>query len=33
MRANAYMGMVIAKLGASVDKRKAMEILKRIVGE
>ncbi len=31
MRANAYMGMVITKLGASVDKRKAMEILNRIV--
>jgi Glu-tRNA(Gln) amidotransferase subunit E-like FAD-binding protein len=31
LRANAYMGMVIAKLGASVDKRKAMEILNRIV--
>lgn len=31
MRANAYMGMVIAKLGVNVDKRKAMEILGRIV--
>ncbi len=31
LRANAYMGMVIAKLGANVDKRKAMEILNRIV--
>jgi uncharacterized protein YqeY len=31
LRANAYMGLVIAKLGASVDKRKAMEILNRIV--
>lgn len=31
LRANAYMGMVIAKLGNSVDKRKAMEILNRIV--
>src|SRR3989338_5707391 len=31
LRANAYMGMVIAKLCASVDKRKAMEILNRIV--
>jgi Glu-tRNA(Gln) amidotransferase subunit E-like FAD-binding protein len=30
MRANAYMGMVIAKL-PGVDKRKAMEILNRIV--
>jgi len=26
---NAYMGMVIGKLGKSVDKRKAMEILNR----
>ena len=33
MRANAYMGMVIGKLGTSVDKRKAMEILRRITGE
>jgi Glu-tRNA(Gln) amidotransferase subunit E-like FAD-binding protein len=31
LRANAYMGMVIAKLGNIVDKRKAMEILNRIV--
>lgn len=31
MRANAYMGMVIQKLGSSVDKRKAMEILNRVV--
>ena len=31
LRANAYMGLVLAKLGASVDKRKAMEILNRIV--
>src|SRR3989338_1291222 len=31
MRANAYMGIVIKKLGASIDKRKAMEILNRIV--
>ena len=30
LRANAYMGLVIAKLG-SVDKRKAMEILNRVV--
>ena len=30
---NAYMGMVIGKLGKSVDKRKAMEILNRIVGK
>ena len=33
LRANAYMGMVIQKLGTSVDKRKAMEILKKVVGE
>ncbi len=33
LRANAYMGMVIQKLGKSVDKRKAMEILKRLVWE
>jgi Glu-tRNA(Gln) amidotransferase subunit E-like FAD-binding protein len=31
LRANAYMGMVIAKLGTTIDKRKAMEILNRIV--
>jgi Glu-tRNA(Gln) amidotransferase subunit E-like FAD-binding protein len=31
LRANAYMGMVIAKLGNTVDKRKAMEILGRLV--
>ena len=31
MRANAYMGIVIKKLGASIDKRKAMEILQKIV--
>jgi Glu-tRNA(Gln) amidotransferase subunit E-like FAD-binding protein len=31
MRANAYMGLVIGKMGASVDKRKAMEILNKIV--
>ncbi len=31
MRANAYMGLVIGKLGANVDKRKAMEILNRVV--
>jgi Glu-tRNA(Gln) amidotransferase subunit E-like FAD-binding protein len=30
LRANAYMGMVIAKLGAGIDKRKAMEILNRV---
>jgi Glu-tRNA(Gln) amidotransferase subunit E-like FAD-binding protein len=31
LRAGAYMGLIIAKLGASVDKRKAMEILNRVV--
>ena len=31
LRANAYMGMVIARLGGNVDKRKAMDILNRIV--
>lgn len=31
MRANAYMGLVIQKI-PGVDKRKAMEILKRVVG-
>jgi glutamyl-tRNA(Gln) amidotransferase subunit E len=31
LRANAYMGLVISKLGPNVDKRKAMEILNRIV--
>jgi glutamyl-tRNA(Gln) amidotransferase subunit E len=30
LRANAYMGLVITKLGTSVDKRKAMEILNRL---
>ncbi len=29
LRANAYMGMVIQKFGNKIDKRKAMEILKR----
>jgi Glu-tRNA(Gln) amidotransferase subunit E-like FAD-binding protein len=31
LRAGAYMGLIIAKLGVSVDKRKAMEILERLV--
>ena len=31
LRANAYMGLVIQKLGNSVDKRKAMKILNRLV--
>ena len=30
LRANAYMGLVIAKLGSGLDKRKAMEILNRL---
>ena len=31
LRTNAYMGLVISKLGKDIDKRKAMEILNRIV--
>lgn len=31
LRAGGYMGLVIAKLGQGVDKRKAMEILGRLV--
>ncbi len=31
LRANAYMGIVISRLGHNVDKRKAMEILIRLV--
>lgn len=31
LRANAYMGLVIQKLGAAVDKRKVMEILNKLV--
>ncbi len=31
LSANAYMGLVIQKLGSKTDKRKAMEILQRIV--
>jgi Glu-tRNA(Gln) amidotransferase subunit E-like FAD-binding protein len=31
LRAGGYMGLIIGKLGASVDKRKAMEILHRLV--
>lgn len=31
LRAGGYMGLVIAKLGKDVDKRKAMEILNRLV--
>ena len=33
LRASAYMGLVIGKLGGKTDKRKAMEILKKITGE
>lgn len=32
LRENAYMGLVIQELGHSVDKRKAMELIKRVVG-
>lgn len=32
LRANAYMGLVLAKLGSGVDKRKAMELLQKLVG-
>lgn len=31
LRANAYMGIVISRLGPNVDKRKAMEILNKLV--
>jgi glutamyl-tRNA(Gln) amidotransferase subunit E len=31
LRAGGYMGLIIGKLGANVDKRKAMEILNRLV--
>lgn len=31
LRAGGYMGLIIAKLGPSVDKRKAMEILNKLV--
>lgn len=31
LRAGGYMGLIIQKLGQSVDKRKAMEILNRLV--
>lgn len=31
LRAGAYMGAIIQKLGANVDKRKAMEILSKLV--
>ena len=31
LRGGAYMGLIIAKLGAGIDKRKAMEILNRLV--
>jgi len=32
LRAGGYMGLIIQKLGASVDKKKAMEILNRVAG-
>jgi len=31
LRANAYMGMIISRHGSKIDKRKAMEILNRLV--
>ena len=31
LRENAYMGLVLIKLDSAVDKRKAMEIIKRVV--
>src|SRR3989338_5457053 len=31
LRQNAYMGLVIKKLGANVDKRKTMEILNKLI--
>lgn len=31
LRAGAYMGMIIAKLGAGIDKRKAMDILNKLL--
>ncbi len=31
LRSGAYMGLIIGKLGANVDKRKAMEILNKLV--
>lgn len=30
LKANAYMGLVISKLGTTIDKRKSMEILNRL---
>lgn len=30
LRANAYMGLVIAKIGSNVDKKRAMEILNKL---
>ncbi len=32
LRANAYMGLVLAKLGIGIDKQKAMAILQKVVG-
>ena len=33
LKANAYMGMVMAKLKGKIDAKKAMEIIERIVGK
>lgn len=32
LRANAYMGLVIGKLGTGIDKKKTMDILQKVVG-
>jgi len=31
LRANAYMGLIIQKLGSSIDKKKSMELINRIL--
>ena len=33
LRPNAYMGLVIAKFKGKIDAKKAMEIIKRVVGD
>jgi Glu-tRNA(Gln) amidotransferase subunit E-like FAD-binding protein len=33
LKPNAYMGLVIAKLGAGIDKRKTMEVLNKLVNK
>lgn len=33
LKSNAYMGVIIQKLGVNVDKRKCMEILARLLGQ